>query len=125
MHLAEHRGEKLPVRVLAEAGQIPLGFAHKILQKLSQAGLVESWPGPKGGFALKKEPGNITLLEIVEAIQGPLAVSRCLLGYEVCPRRKRCPLSPRLEEIQRAVAEGLQRITVGDLLAEDREGEDE
>jgi len=57
----------------------------KIMQRLSKAGYVESNRGPMGGFVLKKKPADISLLEIYEAIEGPLAVHTCPLIRESCP----------------------------------------
>lgn len=57
----------------------------KIMQRLSKAGYVSSNRGPSGGFILKKNPADITLLEIYEAIEGPLAVQTCPMNRESCP----------------------------------------
>lgn len=57
----------------------------KIMQRLSKAGFVSSNRGPSGGFILKKNPSDITLLEVYEAIEGPLAVQTCPMSRETCP----------------------------------------
>ncbi|MFO8000112.1 MAG: Rrf2 family transcriptional regulator [Marinilabilia sp.] len=57
----------------------------KIMQRLSKAGFVFSTRGPSGGFMLKKKPAEVTLLDIYEAIEGPLSVETCPLNREDCP----------------------------------------
>jgi Rrf2 family protein len=57
----------------------------KIMQRLSKAGFVSSNRGPSGGFVLKKLPGEIRLLDIYEAIEGPLQVQTCPMNRDVCP----------------------------------------
>ena len=56
----------------------------KVLQRLNKAGLVDSVRGPRGGFKLAKDPRKITLLDIYEAMEGPLITSTCLLGTPMC-----------------------------------------
>ena len=72
-HLAE-RGQATPVqgRDIAESCGVPAGHLLKILQQLVRAQVLGSERGPAGGFVLRKQPGEITLLEIVEAIEGPI-----------------------------------------------------
>jgi len=68
------------------AARIGASSAHlsKILQRLQHAGVVKSSRGPKGGFALAREPGQITLLDICEVIEGPIEVRTCLLEQPIC-----------------------------------------
>jgi len=68
------------------AGVLNVSEAHlgKVLQRLARAGVLESARGPKGGFTLSREPQQMSLLEIVELIDGPLQTEGCLLGKPVC-----------------------------------------
>ena len=83
-----------------------LGFsaAHfvKVMQALSRAGLVESRRGPAGGSRLTRTPDGISLLEIYEAIEGPLCTERCLLPAERC-RSRACVLGAELRHHHRAL----------------------
>lgn len=118
-YLAEHQTEgAVPTRALAQTQDIPPDFAHKIMGRLTRAGLVESRMGARGGFVLARDAEDITLLQVVEAMQGPVAVRKCLLGYDICPRRRSCQLSSRLHHIQRALVDLLRDSTLADILRE-------
>jgi len=74
--------------------------------------------GPKGGFALGNEPSKISLLEIVEAIQGPVSMNRCVLNKNVCPREKFCTVREKLIDIQKSMTGKLASITLDELIRE-------
>lgn len=117
VNLAQHYGNgAVSTRVLAEEGDIAYQFSCKILQRLHGARLVQSSMGPKGGFRLCRRPGKITLLEIIEAIQGPISLSNCLLGADACPREPICPVSKKLAELQKYIENFLGKMTLQELL---------
>ena len=68
------------------AGKLDVSEAHlsKVLQRLSKAGLITSYRGPKGGFMLRSNGSDITLLDVIEAIEGPLELSNCLFDKPIC-----------------------------------------
>jgi len=111
-------GKQGPVaaKVLAKTQDIPNDFAYKILRKLTKAGLLEGYMGSHGGFILARSPTQITLLEVVEAIQGPVVVRKCCLGLDVCPRRPSCSVSVKLEELQDSLVKFLGNITLDEVL---------
>jgi len=116
VHLAvNYGGEKISTRVIAEQEDISYKLACKLMQKLHDAGLVESSMGPKGGFSLSREPAKINLLEIIEAIQGPIIVNRCLREDEQCPRQKTCPLSPGLSVLQNKITDYLSGVNLDEI----------
>ncbi len=117
VHLALNRG-KSPVatKTLAGAQDIPLEFAYKILQKLTKAGLTRRYMGTQGGFALAHAPEQINLLEVIEAIQGPVAVRKCCLGLDNCPRSSSCIVLPKLETLQASLKRSLKDITLAEVL---------
>lgn len=98
------------------AAKLRASEAHlsKVLQRLGKAGLVEATRGPKGGFCLARPGGDISLLEVYEAIEGPLQDSVCLLGEPVCQGEK-CILGGLLETVNRQVREYLGGTTLSDL----------
>ena len=91
VHLAKHYGNgPISTRTAAAEEQVPYQLACKLMQRLNNAKLVTSCMGPKGGFVLGAEPSKINLLEIVEAIQGPVSMNRCVLDKDACSRAKFC-----------------------------------
>jgi Rrf2 family protein len=89
----------------------------KVMQALSRAGLVESVRGPRGGSRLARDPGAITLLEVFEALEGPLAADRCLLSPKVCPARC-CPIGREMAALNRSLRKTLATATLKAMSAE-------
>jgi len=115
-HLAKnYGGESISTRVIAEREDISYQLACKLMQKMNDAGLVTSTMGPKGGFTLSKEPSKINLLEIIQAVQGPLTVNRCLAEEESCPRKDLCPLSSKMRELQNYIVGSLSDATLAEI----------
>ncbi|HHY46071.1 MAG TPA: Rrf2 family transcriptional regulator [Firmicutes bacterium] len=110
------------VSQVAHAEGIPEGFLRKIFQKLAGAGIVKSVRGPRGGFSLAREPEDVTVLEVVEAIQGPLAVNRCLLGRDACERWDVCKLRESWTGIQEGFISFLRDVTIKALAAQQSKG---
>lgn len=92
------------------ASTLNVSEAHlsKVMQRLSKAGLVKSHRGPGGGFKLGKPAGKITLLDIYEAIEGPLVPLHCLLGLETCVN-ERCFMNGLLESVNSKVRNHLAK----------------
>jgi Rrf2 family protein len=103
-------------RTLASQERIPYQLTCKLMQKLHRVKLVESCMGPKGGFRLGRKPSKISVLEVIEAIQGPLALNRCLLSIDACPRQRSCTVRVKLAELQRYVSSHLSSITLDELV---------
>ncbi len=113
VNLAEHYEDgTLSTRSIAYEGDFSYQLACKLMQKLHKAKLVKSSMGPNGGFSLSRRPSMITLLEIIEAIQGPIRLNRCLLASDLCPRQKRCTISTKLAEFQKSIDKHLSSVTL-------------
>jgi Rrf2 family transcriptional regulator, iron-sulfur cluster assembly transcription factor len=111
-NLAGNYGQgAVSVRMLARQEDVSYQFACKILQKLQGAGLVESAMGPAGGYRLCREPEKITMLDVVQAMQGDVTVNRCTDENDNCPRQANCPVSKVLCRLQRNVDEFLRGVT--------------
>jgi Rrf2 family protein len=116
VYLALHGREKpVSTKEISTKQQISYQLACKLMQKLQKAGLVESVMGSKGGFILKRDPKTITLLEMVNSIQGPIVLNRCLVDSYSCERGKGCPVHLQLFGLQEKVNEYLSDITLEDL----------
>lgn len=111
-----HNDGPVSTRAAAEEEGVPYQLACKLMQRLHKSELVKSCMGPKGGFSLGKEPSQISLRDVVETIQGPISVNRCLVAADACERQKDCGARIKLAELQRYIRDYLDRITVDELL---------
>src|SRR5512145_826129 len=84
---------------LADKLQIPLPFLHQIGRSLIQGRLIKATPGPHGGLRLNLAAEEITLLQIVETLEGPVCISPCLDG-EPCSRQETCSTNSVWSELQ-------------------------
>jgi Rrf2 family protein len=75
---------------IAMRQNIPSPFLAKIISQLSLAGLVTTYRGAGGGVALARPPAEISLLQVIEALEGPIHLNRCAIQPEACPRREHC-----------------------------------
>ena len=100
---------------LAVAAECPEQFLSKVLQNLTRAGLVVSHRGNTGGFELPRLNRGASILEVVEAIEGPLRLNLCLTSDHACERQAWCPAHLVWAEAQKAMAAILQSATVGEL----------
>ncbi|HOV80967.1 MAG TPA: Rrf2 family transcriptional regulator [Bacillota bacterium] len=104
-------GQVVEAKLIAEEEHIPMRFLLKILRLLTKEGIVESHRGVNGGYSLARHPSKITLLDVVEAIEGPITVNRCLYAPEECSKNfsGQCPVHKALFELQQSMAEHLKR----------------
>ncbi len=117
VNLASHfNGELVSARQLASEGNFSYQLGCKLLQKLHKAKLVRSSMGPKGGFALRREPARITLMEIINVLQGGIRLNRCLLGGNGCEFQSECELSTKLACLQMYIDGYLGGITLEELV---------
>ena len=120
VHLAMNGKKKqIAAKELAKSRNVPEDFMYKILRKLTRAGLTTCHMGYHGGFKLARSPREITLLQVVSAIQGPVMVKKCCLDLEACPRRPVCGFSPKLAELQDILVRSLDSITLADVVKQE------
>jgi len=77
---------------IAEAMDIPEGFLARIFQTLAKSGIIRSYRGKKGGFSLALPAEEIDMQKVIETMEGPIHLNRCLNGFEDCRRGTRCSL---------------------------------
>jgi Rrf2 family protein len=77
---------------IAERQHIPSPFLAKIVSQLSLAGLVTTYRGAGGGVTLARDASEISLLQVIEALEGPVRLNRCLIEPDACPRNSHCPV---------------------------------
>ena len=115
--LARH-SEVVDAKTLADETSVTLRFTLKILHKLVTEGLVDSYKGVKGGYLLRLSPEKITLLRVIELIDGPIFIARCL-GSEDCSLNQdkaSCIYHHIFDSISIDVAKKLNGITIADIL---------
>src|SRR5262249_526337 len=100
---------------LATAASCPDQFLSKVLQDLTRAGLVISHRANTGGFDLAELRRNVSLLEIVEAVEGPMRLNLCLTHDTACERQSWCPAHPVWARAQEAMVAVLRSSTIADL----------
>ena len=108
-------GSRTNRAALAEAGEIPEHFVGKIVQTLSKAGLIASHRGAGGGFALALPPERVSILDVVEAVEGPTHLNACVAPGLSCTRKPWCPAHFVWVEAQEAMTAVLRRATIAQL----------
>jgi Rrf2 family protein len=108
-------GKYAMVKQIAEESEIPAHFLAKILQQLARQGFLRSSKGPTGGFALRYPPSEITLLQIVESIDGLADYQRCIGGMQECNDQMRCGMHDSWKALRSRIIEYLEGTTVEDL----------
>lgn len=109
-------GERAPTALIAARQQIPLPFLAKIVSQLVVRGIFEATRGASGGVSLARPAGEITMLEIIEAIDGPIMLNRCTRDPSVCELSSSCPFCEIFTEAQTALVKRLGSITLDDLV---------
>lgn len=110
-------GERASTQEIAERQSIPAPFLAKIVSQLSTCGLVETYRGAGGGVALARPASEINLLDVIEALDGPVRLNRCAIDPDSCPHDERCPVHEIWKEAQRDLTRVLTSATF-DVLAE-------
>lgn len=117
LHLAaQPSGQIVDRDQVARAQDIPPSFLSKILQRLSTAGIIRSYKGASGGFCLARSAEEITMLEVIKAIEGPLALNQCLLDADDCDRLPVCPVHPVWCRVQAGIEEILGQVSFAELV---------
>lgn len=108
-------GGKTCAKDVAETAGVTLRFALKILRKLTQSGITKSYKGVAGGYELNRKPSEISLGEIIECIDGPIAINHCLANEFECSRvgnRNECDFHRVFAEINRSLRTELCSTTM-------------
>jgi|DewCreStandDraft_2_1066082.scaffolds.fasta_scaffold01826_5 Rrf2 family protein len=114
-------GEFVPAATIAEKQDIPLAFLGKIINQLVVAGLVRTQRGARGGVTLTRSPADISLLDVVEALEGPLLLNTCLRAPGTCQRDIFCPIYTAWGQAQAALVHSLRSITFDTLADQARQ----
>jgi FeS assembly SUF system regulator len=118
-HLADAGRGPHTARDLAAETQLPLPAVSKLLKSLAREGLLVSSRGAKGGYQLARPAEQITVPEMIAALEGPIALTDCTLHEGACSQEPRCHVRTPWQRINRAVHEALSRIRLTDLTSAD------
>lgn len=116
LYLARQPFKKVSfVNEISEDYKIPRSFLAKILQKLVKAKIVRSYRGVKGGFSLAKHARDISILDVLEAIEGRLSLNICVTDKKKCVSSRSCPIQSVWMNAQAKVADVLKKANFDDL----------
>ena len=101
---------------IAEEFRIPPELLAKILQRLAKQGLIVSQNGPKGGYVLARRPTDISVGQVVRALEGPLKIVSCYED-ESCPQMERCNIRRPVQKLQTAIVSMLDAMSLAELTA--------
>lgn len=114
-------GERASTQEIATRQSIPAPFLAKIVSQLSTSGLVETYRGAGGGVALARPASDINLLEVIEALDGPLRLNRCALEPGACPHEEYCPVHDVWVKAQQDLTRVLTSATFDSLAEQGKE----
>ena len=115
--LASEPDAVLSAAGLAERAGLEAPTVAKLLKPLAQAGLVEGFRGVNGGYRLARPAGDISLIEIVEAMEGPLGMTECSIHAGTCGIEDHCGVRANWRRINDVVADALRGVTLAQMLA--------
>ncbi len=104
-------GERASTSEIASEQHIPLPFLAKIISQLAVAGVVDAMRGASGGVRLARSPDEISMLDVIEVIEGPLALNHCLCTSNGCSLKPTCPMYEVWADVQRRVVRRLKATT--------------
>jgi FeS assembly SUF system regulator len=109
--------EMLSAHALAERVHIEAPTASKVLKLLAGAGLLESYRGANGGYSVSRLAGDISVAEVIAAIEGPIAMTECSAEEGLCSQEDSCELRGNWQRISIAVARALQEVSLAEMSA--------
>lgn len=117
MDIAIHQAQG-PVNLndIAERQGISAKYLWQIVNLLKTAGFVRGTRGPKGGYVLIRDPAQITLLDVIQILEGPVSLVECVDDPQYCDRVDKCVAHSVWEEVSHAVRDGLKKITLAEIL---------
>jgi Rrf2 family iron-sulfur cluster assembly transcriptional regulator len=112
-------GRYVKIREVVQRMALPASYTPQVLRLLAEAGLAEARAGRVGGYRLTRLPGEIALLEVVEAAEGALALERCILRGGPCHWEQACAVHGAWSAAVQACRDSLRQTTLADLAAAD------
>jgi FeS assembly SUF system regulator len=107
--------EMLSAQALAARVQVEVPTASKVLKLLAGSGLLESYRGANGGYRVTRGAADISVAEVIAAIEGPIAMTECSVEEGLCSQEDHCGLRGNWQRISLAVAEALQKVSLAEM----------
>jgi FeS assembly SUF system regulator len=120
--LQRETGEAVSAKQVSERCGIPLPVLSKLLQKLGKTGFLVSEYGTNGGYRLARDPRDISALEVIRAIDGPVMLADCFTEEAYCDHASRCTVRRPLKRIHEGILRLLDGISIQDMLQDSEEG---
>jgi Rrf2 family protein len=119
-YVAEHQGDaQVSVRRIADEFGIPVELLAKVLQRLAKGGLMVAQSGPRGGYRLALSPSAVTVGQVIQVLEGPLAIVSCMADHGDCAQASRCTLRKPARKLQAAITNLLYTTTLAELTGDD------
>jgi FeS assembly SUF system regulator len=120
-HLAVHGPDSSSAKEIAETYGIPLPLLSKILQKLAKNGFLQSEHGTNGGYKLARDARDITALEVIRAIDGPIFLTACFTEHGYCCHTDKCIVRDPLQKVHEGILRLLGNISIGDMSVDSKD----
>jgi Rrf2 family protein len=120
-HLAVHGPESSSAKEIAETYGIPLPLLSKILQKLAKNGFLQSEHGTNGGYKLARDARDITALEVIRTIDGPIFLTACFTEHGYCCHTDKCIVRDPLQKVHEGILRLLGNISIGDMSVDSKD----
>jgi Rrf2 family protein len=117
-HLATSR-RSISAKDISAAYRIPLPLLSKVLQRLARAGLLVSEQGTNGGYRLARDPSEITALEVIRTIDGPIILTHCFTEHAECDQSDLCPVREPLRKVHEGILRLLSSISILDMSSDE------
>jgi FeS assembly SUF system regulator len=119
--LSAAAGQVVSAQTLAERCSLELPTVSKLLKLLSREGLVRSFRGASGGYRIERAAEDISVAEIITAIEGPIAMTECSIDPGLCQQEDSCNLRSNWQRISTAVAEAMEQVSLAEMARPARE----
>jgi len=115
VQLHRRSGEVLSAQALAGAARLELPTVSKVLKLLVKTGLVESYRGVAGGYSLLRNAQEVSVAEIIEAIEGPIAMTECSIEEGICAQESKCSLRGNWQRISLAISQAMSGVSLAEM----------
>ena len=120
LHLASEAPCPIPSRRIAERMEIPERFLPQVMADLARAGIVNGISGKHGGYCLRRDPATVSLLDVIEIVEGSGLRDRCVVRQEACDGHRDCVLHPVWDRAQSAFVDVLAGTSIAELAVRHR-----